>query len=120
MNLGPHHDCVLCGLQEETADHLFNRCNKIQLVWANVVNISAFRLNWPNSVISGDWLDYNLPNSSKFLDSIVATVCWYIWKSSCDLIFNNKATDILGIARAAVDHGKDYSDSSKAVEFFLC
>lgn len=53
--------------------------------------------------------------------SQIASACWYIWKSICECIFNNKSPDFTGIARAVEDHVKDFSawsTAQKTLQFF--
>lgn len=71
-----------------------------------------------DSISTGFWLDFSHVDSSKFKASIIATTCWYIWKTRCDYIFKNKSPDYTIGARTVVGHVRDYSVSSAAQKGF--
>ncbi|XP_039138794.1 uncharacterized protein LOC120276131 [Dioscorea cayenensis subsp. rotundata] len=112
LNLGPQTLCKLCNLDVENSDHLFNTCPKAQLVWNLVSNFIGKHICFPEGFSSGNWI---LPANSgytKFDQSVIAVVSWFIWKSRCNLIFRNETPDLNSIPIRAISHVREYSLSS--------
>lgn len=93
LNLGPLNNCVFCDLKVEMADHLFNDCIKTQTIWNKIVDIIGCSIQGVASIISVCWLDYSLNNSNRYMASLIASACWFIWKGKCNRIFKNICLD---------------------------
>lgn len=76
INLGPHENCVLCGLVPETVDHLFRTCNKSQFVWNSVQDLSGMNFALHDHIANGTWLDYLQQENSKQSASLIAATIW--------------------------------------------
>ncbi|KAJ0853894.1 putative reverse transcriptase zinc-binding domain-containing protein [Helianthus annuus] len=90
----PSASCVLCNLVEESADHLLVTCQYAQQVW---VAISLwFKMPLPRYLLSVvELLEFAqqqqlADNKKKVIYTIIASVCWLLWRTRNDLIFNNK------------------------------
>jgi hypothetical protein len=82
--------CTKCGFctQQETIQHLFFDCPMARLVWGCVA--VAFGINKPNSVqhLFGPWLRSFSKKQRNLVVIGVAALCWAIWISRNDLVFN--------------------------------
>jgi hypothetical protein len=82
--------CTKCGFctQQETIQQLFFDCPMARLVWGCVA--VAFGINKPNSVqhLFGSWLRSFLKKQRNLVVIGVAALCWAIWISRNDLVFN--------------------------------
>jgi hypothetical protein len=82
--------CTKCGFctQQETIQHLFFDCPMDRLVWGCVA--VAFGINKPNSVqhLFGPWLRSFSKKQRNLVVIGVAALCWAIWISRNDLVFN--------------------------------
>lgn len=92
LNIGHKMSCPLCGLVDESAEHLFWNCPKIRHCWQDVFA----RIGWNQNEISllsfGNWIFKNTYCRDVDLQAkaLFASVAWIIWKSRCNLIFNNR------------------------------
>ena len=100
------------GLINETAEHTFNHCGKAQGIWGKVGDLTDRRLFSPDSISSGNWLDYRYSGVPKHMASVTAAVVWFVWKARCDLIFKNRQPNYSWIARMAIAHIQEFSTAS--------
>jgi hypothetical protein len=79
--------CGFCA-QQEIVQHLFFDCPMARLVWGCVV--VAFGINKPTSVqhLFGPWLRSFSKKQRNLVVIGVAALCWAIWISRNDLVFN--------------------------------
>jgi Fe-S cluster biosynthesis and repair protein YggX len=94
---GPHR-CELCRSSSETAKHLFMECNFAKEVWSLILHELKTTVPQFNSV--ADLFDAwnqcypnKIPSKSfwrKVWNAIPKYVCWQIWLTRNDLIFNEK------------------------------
>lgn len=74
--------CLLCGIYEETRNHLFFRCSYSQPIWADI----TLRLQLPGAPTDWDeillWLHTATSNKSKSLALILAwqAIVYEVWK----------------------------------------
>lgn len=93
--------CCFCHAEEESSQHIFQQCPQIQHCWSQIVSplkiegtfdqISNLQEHWARSY----------PFSKKGKKIIIriwkclpATLCWQIWLSRNDYIFNEKKPNI--------------------------
>ncbi|XP_039121964.1 uncharacterized protein LOC120258569 [Dioscorea cayenensis subsp. rotundata] len=81
LNIGPKITCPLYGLADESAEHLIWNCCKIRHYWQDV---------WLLKNIYGRDVDLRAK-------AFIAFVAWIIWKSRCNLIFNNRPINFSSI-----------------------
>lgn len=68
------------------------------------------------------WLNFDRPDTGKFIASIISTVTWYIWKVRCDYIFDGKIPNYNMIANLFVNQVKVFKvtpDIHKQLSFFI-
>ncbi|PNT71558.1 hypothetical protein BRADI_2g31430v3 [Brachypodium distachyon] len=81
----PDYSCVLCnGVHLETRDHLFFHCQFSIACWRYICPTFTPQLN----------VHRNIMELKRHLDvpfhmEIIALVCWSIWRTRNDCIFNN-------------------------------
>ena len=81
--------CAFCD-SDETIQHLFINCHYAQFMWRLVY--WSLGLSSPRSVrhTFGNWL-FGVPSKTKnLIITRVAAVCWAIWISRNDLVFDKK------------------------------
>jgi hypothetical protein len=88
----PSSTCVLCGMHNETHDHLFFQCTYSSILWGN---ISAKTLiAWPSLTWNGLllWAGSTLRNNKEFSHIIarlvLSTSVYFIWFERNNRIFN--------------------------------
>ncbi|XP_039135862.1 uncharacterized protein LOC120273306 [Dioscorea cayenensis subsp. rotundata] len=103
LNIGPFCPCPLCGLCEETSDHLLWKCGKVVHCWMDLFSKLNLNSDLLNSLSTGVWLDEFIFGrvSSSRVQALIATVAWLIWKQRCNLIFNNCVFDASSIVPRA-------------------
>ncbi|KAM0005071.1 putative reverse transcriptase zinc-binding domain-containing protein [Helianthus debilis subsp. tardiflorus] len=91
----PSKSCALCDLVEESADHLLITCQYAQQVW--VATSLWTKIPLPRYLLSVvellEFAQQQQQTSSKkkmAFYTIIATVCWLLWRTRNDQIFNNK------------------------------
>jgi hypothetical protein len=81
--------CAFCH-SDESIQHLFFACHYAQFMWR--LDFWSMGFNQPRSVrhTFGNWL-FGMPSKTKHLIiSGVAAICWAIWISRNDLVFDKK------------------------------
>ncbi|KAH7660004.1 Reverse transcriptase zinc-binding domain-containing protein [Dioscorea alata] len=114
LNLGPQTFCKFCNLDVETSEHLFNTCTKVQLIWNSVSSALGKQVNFQGGFSSGNWLSPALSEYTKYDQSVFAVVAWLIWKARCILVFQNEITDMLAIPIRAINHVREFSQTSSS------
>lgn len=115
LNLGHPENCVFCGLFRETDDHLFRLCHKVE----NQINM---HIPLDSHLAEGLWLNFDRPDTGKFIALIIGTMTWYIWKVRCDYIFSGKIPDYNMTANLSVNQVKEFKvtpDIHKQQFFFI-
>jgi hypothetical protein len=81
--------CVFCG-EQETIQHLFIECPLAKLLWRTVH--FTYALPPPTSITNmfGNWLNGVDRQSKTFICIGVSVLCWSIWRTRNDIIFNKK------------------------------
>ncbi|XP_039141285.1 uncharacterized protein LOC120278609 [Dioscorea cayenensis subsp. rotundata] len=87
LNIGRNNPCPLCGLEPETAVHLFWSCPKILLCWHDLFAKINLPSHFIDSLSTGAWL---LTISDPWSKALIATILWLIWKQRCNLVFRNE------------------------------
>jgi hypothetical protein len=80
--------CCLCDANE-TVHHLFLACPVIKSVWRMIY--FAYNIPPPANISNmfGNWLN-GVPKLDKIKNRIgISVVCWSIWRTRNDIIFNN-------------------------------
>lgn len=57
LNIIQDSRCVVCAIHNEIIDHLFRTCNKSQIVWARIENLTSLRFKFGNSIATSQWLE---------------------------------------------------------------
>nr|TKS12186.1 hypothetical protein D5086_0000065860 [Populus alba] len=84
--------CSLCGLQDETHEHLFFKCSYSNTVWSSLCRKSL--LNWPNISWQGLllWAATRLKNNKSFSHllarQILSSTVYFVWYERNNRIFN--------------------------------
>lgn len=112
LNLGAQTFCQFCNLDFENTEHLFNNCPKTQLVWHQVSNVIGKQIVFNEGFSTGNWLSPNNPDYDLRAQSIIVVTSWLIWKARCNLIFRQEAPDFHSIPIKAINHVREYTQSS--------
>jgi hypothetical protein len=95
-------NCCFCDANE-TVDHLFHACPFATIIWRMIY--FAYNIPPPTSInnMFGNWL-YGVPKKDKNKIRIgISAICWTIWRTRNDIIFNNqKDTNFLQIIHRVV------------------
>lgn len=59
-----------------------------------ICTILKKNIHFPNGLSNGLWLTSCSPSTSLFLKSVIAVGAWMLWKSRCNLVFNDEAPDL--------------------------
>lgn len=108
LRMGPNTLCVLCGLEYQTIEHLYNFCPKSQVVWALIGDSIDKHISFQNGIISSNWLSYSQAKKSIFVQSIIATIVRFIWKPRWNCIFKYESLDCNAISKKIVAYVKEY------------
>jgi hypothetical protein len=98
-------NCVLCGLVEESALHLFLHCEKTAVVWYAIMKWLGLVIIVPHNLTSSFAIlgEYGKGKRGKVCLSLIwNSYVWSIWKFRNDHIFNNKAI----VIEELIDHVK--------------
>ncbi|KAF3436741.1 hypothetical protein FNV43_RR19490 [Rhamnella rubrinervis] len=110
--------CPICLTRIETIEHLFLDCPWTQVVWFG--SPLQIRMREMDTSHFGNWLNetfqafYGLDCKDKGPSSLLAYICWFIWKERNNLIFNHKPVDPHNIISKA---WKAYIDFSETIPF---
>jgi hypothetical protein len=84
--------CVLCGMAEETVDHLFLQCIISQSIWSHFMTLLGLQL--PQCSFRDMWVIWRreqLTNRHRFVWDLVAmAICSSLWEERNMRIFSNK------------------------------
>ncbi|XP_076894415.1 uncharacterized protein LOC143546688 [Bidens hawaiensis] len=85
--------CLICGMEEETAEHLFNSCRFAQEIWGKVTNWCRVPDFFAFSI--RDLLEaykYALlpKDKAKVFHAICLTTLWCIWRARNEAVFEGK------------------------------
>ena len=87
----PCPKCPICNSSEETIEHLLFECAWTRPVWFG--SSLGFRNHPQGTWVSlrfQSFVDICKSGSEVFrILSIVATICWFIWRSRCAFIYDN-------------------------------
>jgi hypothetical protein len=89
---GEDSRCVLCGVEIETADHLFLYCNVAKQVWFEIFTWLKVSFGLPHSLfaIFNCLLCAGNPRANKGRLMICCAVVWSIWKFRNSVLFENE------------------------------
>jgi hypothetical protein len=86
--------CALCQQQEETKEHLFNRCPFSQSIWDQGAQImrrsNQNRSNISDTIENWDSITYNNPLLNYIWQLLPGFILWKIWKERNKRIFHSK------------------------------
>lgn len=82
--------CHVCNLETETTMHCLVSCHFAKQCW----NILMPDMQWEDETDFSVWLATVLASTSIKKKAEVVTLCWHIWKSRNDLIWNNKPSSV--------------------------
>lgn len=83
--------CVLCKADSETTEHLFLRCNSVQLVWNNIKPFTHFTGEWSGTHLIISWIEWDKRHKGSKAANLPIVVNWSIWKARNQMIFEEKA-----------------------------
>ncbi|XP_039119193.1 uncharacterized protein LOC120255437 [Dioscorea cayenensis subsp. rotundata] len=109
LNLGPQTLCTFCNLNTETVEHLFLNCYKTQEIWNITCSTVSKPINLSDGISSKLWLKQELTGNGRFIQSIIASTVWFIWKARCNKIFNNVQLDSYKVSCWATGHVREFS-----------
>ncbi|KAL6191129.1 hypothetical protein ACLB2K_037521 [Fragaria x ananassa] len=83
--------CPLCGLEEETFEHLLLLCSWVSLIWfgsplglridkQRVTTVDSWFISSYSSIVGTKQKEYFLTMSSM--------ICWMIWEARCNFLYN--------------------------------
>jgi ribonuclease HI len=88
--------CTLCQQQEETMEHLFNRCHYSQWIWDQgsqaMHRSNRNRNNIRDTLENWDSLSYKNPILARIWKILPGFTLWKIWKERNKIIFHSKAS----------------------------
>lgn len=65
-------------------------------------------INFFDGVSSGIWLNQESTGNVCFIQSVIASTVWFIWKARCNKIFNNEQMDCRKVSNMAIGHVREY------------
>lgn len=73
LTMGSNRLCILCDLENETSDHLFQHCIKVQSLWGIISNYYNMHITFYEGFSSANWITAN--DSEKYIQckSIIAS-----------------------------------------------
>ncbi|KAH1115077.1 hypothetical protein J1N35_008455 [Gossypium stocksii] len=88
--------CFLCGIEEESIEHIFFGCSLVRGIWFECC--FGLRICKEHIQSFDAWFAKVLSNSGgvEGLSIRVVFICWFIWKMRCEVIFGGKQVDING------------------------
>ncbi|XP_020253975.1 uncharacterized protein LOC109831047 [Asparagus officinalis] len=101
--------CSFCELELESIEHLFFSCPVTKVVWQHFINYNL-PFTWP-----AKWADLLLTLESvlgwkgHMRRSIFASVCWSLWRSRHNSIFDQKQFSIKSIINYAISSLHDWT-----------
>ncbi|XP_074356170.1 uncharacterized protein LOC141695861 [Apium graveolens] len=82
--------CPVCNQETETTMHCLVSCHFVKQCW----NIQMPDMQWEDETDFSDWLAPVLASTNIKKKAEVVTLCWHIWKSRNDLIWNNNPSSV--------------------------
>lgn len=92
--------CPVCNEEIETIFHSLVQCKVAALCWRiyNPKIIMDVTMELP------EWLERNLAGHSTQTNAKIITLCWSIWRSRNDLVWNNKCWNSMRIVAKAWEY----------------
>ncbi|XP_076907117.1 uncharacterized protein LOC143563469 [Bidens hawaiensis] len=85
--------CLICGMEEETAEHLLNSCRFAQEIWGKVTNWCRVPNFFAFSI--RDLLEAYIPkDKAKVFHAICLTTLWCIWRARNEAVFEGKLVQL--------------------------
>lgn len=87
--------CAFCGVEEETAIHIFLLCRWVIEVWALLecwCEIKTSEIVSMEQLVSTSNFFLQTPLQQKIMHIVLLTTIWFIWKARNDLVFNLTVT----------------------------
>jgi hypothetical protein len=83
--LQQHADCLMCGQEDETCDHLLGACVFTREIWYRILSTVGLQHTapLPSDMLVDWWLEATKPVPqalSRGFDSLVLLVSWELWK----------------------------------------
>ncbi|CAN1147498.1 hypothetical protein LINPERHAP2_LOCUS15911 [Linum perenne] len=98
-------DCGLCAGVPETCEHILRHCPLAKQVWGTKLGINPMDPFFTMSM--ENWWKTNIDNSSNGVS--FGTVCWMLWKSRNERIFEGKRASAYSI----IERSKFWEKSTK-------
>lgn len=88
--------CVLCGMEEETVQHLFLHCAFTVVLWNRVIAREGNSWCVPGTLIEllQQWESLRLVTDSELWPLVPYAVLWSVWMARNDVIFRAKQTRV--------------------------
>jgi len=106
-------ECVLCGQEDETMDHLLASCVFTRELWFRLLRPSGWEQLSPSShsPLSTLWMDgqYSVPAQlRRGFDSTVLLVSWRLWKERNSRTFDNSVSMVQQVAKLVLEETDEW------------
>ncbi|KAL4323510.1 hypothetical protein GQ457_11G022220 [Hibiscus cannabinus] len=98
--------CLVCGLGDETVDHVLRGCGCARRIWTNLVRND--RLQPFLSMPFTEWITVNIQDTGKMVSlepvrpRLFSITCWVLWKRMCCLVLGSDSNcygDVISFCR---------------------
>ncbi|XP_022019826.1 uncharacterized protein LOC110919886 [Helianthus annuus] len=92
--------CVMCGEEDESAEHLFSSCCVAAVIWqqvsrwCNIPNLLVFLVK--DLLVAHDFCGLN-GGKKEVVKGVIRVACWSFWRARNEAKFNRKTISIGGI-----------------------
>ncbi|XP_022008117.1 uncharacterized protein LOC110907443 [Helianthus annuus] len=97
-NIRVHNrSCVMCGIYDETCEHIFVSCQYAQSIWQNIANwctippIIAFDIK---DLLTLHEISSGPSRKKKVLYAVIFVTFWSIWKTRNEIVFEQKVPNM--------------------------
>lgn len=120
LNKTPNSYSVLCGINTENINYLFNHCSKVQLIWRKIEEITNIHINLCSNIISRAWPQETKTTKAKKVPSLIVAIISNIWIAQCNLIFKGIQMGPHWIIISSIDNVNDYSKDTNLQGEYFC